>query len=316
MRPLIFFIAASFIVSSGMAAEIPATPFWVRNGTSLIGDTFWSVGRDPGGAVSVANADAQEQMTKIVSRNLAALGSEFESTDRTASGTPDLLSGFATNCTKDSWVINEHWTDPRDRSVYSLRRLERSTVLECVETTGDLNDDLKQFLRSKLINAGDASSRDRSVQMSITIDSVERKRIPLLSTLAHWYRFKYYIKGTIHGDVIDKQGRPVSSLRIRAHSNSWPRNPTIRETLSPTRGWFPGDQTDFEVITDTNGSFQLPFSGYVGIRNNFTVGLGIKDRFTAGRGDFESFMIFREGDGNIYAKYFFGYRRIPITSKP
>lgn len=88
-------------------------------------------------------------------------------------------------------------------------------------------------------------------------------------------------------------------------SNSWPRNPTIKESLSPTRGDFPGDQTEFSGTTDADGRFELPFSGYVGIRDFFRITFP----------GLETIFIHREKNGHIFAKYLIGYARIPIAKQ-
>lgn len=268
--------------------------WWLNRDSWFDGGVFWSVGH--GENAVAADADAAAKMDRLVAAHIDT---------RFGSGTASSLAGFGKSCASAMWFVDRA-VSPGSASASTLARLDYISVLDSIEARDDLSKDLRRSVRMETAKANALSKRTRLVPMSITVDSVVRHRISLFSVLAHWYTHKTFINGTIHGDVIDGAGNPIAQLEVKGISNSWPRNPKISEYLSPTRGGFPGDQTEFITTTDTDGRFTLPFSGYVGIRDEFRVTLSGLD----------TIFIHRENDGRIFAKYLFGYARIPITAMP
>jgi hypothetical protein len=156
---------------AGCAAHLPLTTDQPRHtrGTGLYrtaqGEVFSGVGSSAATGPTTlfrATADnrAQEEMTRVLSRYLAALSQSSSAMAARPAGEREQIAGGLLRSVLKHAVISDHWSDDRRGRFYALCEVRLDTVKAVIRQDADLDGPL----RAELLSAADTAYRRLSME--------------------------------------------------------------------------------------------------------------------------------------------------------
>jgi len=174
--PLVLGLAACggrTVVESDLGVK--GAPDWVNEGSQALNDKggrlFHGVGQAPAmddASLQISTADnrARAEVARILSSYVDLAASDYGSAAVSGGEKASQLAvsqqlRTATQMNLSGARIIAHWKDKKSGTVYSLAELDMKQVKETLSTAGDMNADLRRYMRDNADNVFDRLSQEK-----------------------------------------------------------------------------------------------------------------------------------------------------------